>query len=216
MDVTPDKVTYQQADKVAVPTPQNPDELVQLLATVAKQHTPPLVLAAGFPGVVNEQGTVMLAANLPQYAGYPLVDKLVEAIGYDNHPETKGYRPLIVNDMQAQAAGLPNDGRHHVIIALGTGAGNGLGTPTGFQGGEFGHAPYTTRGQYPLSNTTYEQVLCNVPAVLGHHIQQTVEDLTLSKKQKSSVGIYSMRDFNLATRMGTVASATASVSYDCY
>ncbi len=172
-------------DITKIRTPESPVDFVKEVATFCLAQTeqkgdvPPL-FASGFPGQFNRDGVVTLAANLPGYQNFKLVDELRKAIGYESHEETRHFKPSFGNDITMQLRGIQQDKQTAVAVVLGTGAGNGgdrvgRGNPFDAIGFEGGHAPYTTRGMYP-QETTYEQALCNFPAMLQHHIKQTLDD----------------------------------------
>jgi hypothetical protein len=177
VDLNYGTLTSRAIDKVG--TPQDPDKLVQIFANTAKStidtHGYPAPMTASLPVQSNDKGVIVSAANLGTlYTDYPFVQKLSDAIGYDKYRLTKGFRPVLINDMTAQLLGSDES----VLIAIGTGAGNGV----NYKGKEFGHATYTKRGEYPLfyaadgNVMTYEKALCDLPFLLQHEIVSISQD----------------------------------------
>lgn len=112
-------------DAERVPTPGNPDELLGALrgcidALVAGRA--PRAVGVGFPGLVDESGTVRFSAHLPGLVGTPLAAELAASYGSG---------VWVGNDATAAAwaelrAGAGRGVSDLVMVTLGTGIGGGI------------------------------------------------------------------------------------------
>lgn len=122
-----------------VPTPDTFEDLVAAMAENVRGLTPPDTVTAvgvGTAGMVDFEGTVHYAPNLPMLRRAPLGKSLRETLGV----------PIVVdNDANAAAWGEVCHGaargcRHALLITLGTGVGGGIILDGGIYRGAHGFA----------------------------------------------------------------------------
>jgi glucokinase len=113
-------------DELRVPTPRGKEATVAVLGDVAAEllarHPDAVAVGVGVPGLVDADGTLRYAPNLPGVDELPLAPPLAERLG----------RPVVV-DNDANCAGWAErevgagHGRDHmVLVTLGTGIGGGI------------------------------------------------------------------------------------------
>jgi glucokinase len=113
--------------QLKVPTPQEPDALIEAIASVARQLEGYATLGVGLPGLVTIEGVVRSSPNLP----------LVKELDARNGLEAALGHPVIVgNDATCSAIaewrlGAGRGVDDLVMVSLGTGIGGGL-----IQGGQ--------------------------------------------------------------------------------
>ena len=113
-------------DELRVPTPRGEDAIVAVLTDVASQllqRQPEVVgVGVGVPGLVDGEGALRFAPNLPGVVDLPLATPLSDALGV----------PVVVeNDASCagwgeREAGAGRGRDHVVLVTLGTGIGGGI------------------------------------------------------------------------------------------
>ncbi|HZQ28424.1 MAG TPA: ROK family protein [Acidimicrobiales bacterium] len=105
-----------------VPTPHGADAIVEAIAEVAARLGPGLPVGVGAPGLVDRDGLLRFAPNLPGVFDLPLRDLLVERLGVDVEIENDATAACWAERQFGAAQGATDA----VVVTLGTGIGGGI------------------------------------------------------------------------------------------
>jgi len=123
-------VVVDQAGEVVasqrVPTPSGGDAVVDAMVDVIEQlraaHPDVTAIGAGVPGLVNRDGVLRFAPNLPGVVELPVGARVADATGLPVRVDNDNTCALWGEHLQ----GAARDARDVVLIGLGTGIGGGL------------------------------------------------------------------------------------------
>jgi glucokinase len=127
--------------ELRVPTPNDPDELVATLASMARELGATDAVGVGVPGLVNHDGVLLAAPNVTSVRALPLRARLEEATGL---------RVVVDNDntvacLAEWRLGAGRGAKDMILVGIGTGIGGGQVCGGRLQrgahgfAGEFGH-----------------------------------------------------------------------------
>ena len=127
--------------ELKVPTPNDADQLVSTLASIAQQLDAPGSVGIGVPGLVNRDGVLLAAPNVTAVRKLPLRQRVQQASGLKVFVDNDNTVACLAEWRYGAGRGCDD----FVLVGLGTGIGGGFVSGGALQrghhgfAGEFGH-----------------------------------------------------------------------------
>jgi glucokinase len=131
----------EQLAELRVETPDDPDELIAAIASIARELDPDGVVGIGVPGLVNHEGVLLAAPNVSGVRNLPLRARVEEATGFTVRVDNDNTVACLAEWSLGVARGVDDV----VLVGIGTGIGGGFVCGGRLQrgangfAGEFGH-----------------------------------------------------------------------------